>query len=336
MNILKLYIKNAKYLNLPGVNDLFIDKSLYRSIVTYHNVLLTPTNHIFVSFKYIPSGKYIVYDDKKLSLYQRLVLVLKFDFFKKYTRLDGDFIWVYDLWSCNYYHWFSETLPRIVEIWKSYPSATVILPDEFKKYSYIENSLSILSIPCLWIEQETKSYKISRLHTVHDGVINDFPDYDWQKIMVTHIKSKLNLRADNGVGRRIYVSRSQARYRKIINEAELIPILKEYGYEIIYAEQITLKEQIAIFSQANFIVSMHGAALTNMIYMNEGAAVLEIRNQDWESQPLCFFQLANNFNIQWNYMESIPQGIEDNFNNVKVDVESFRYKLNEIENLIND
>lgn len=335
MSKLELYSKNVKYIHLPNIRSLFLTHDIVREICSYKQVLLTPTNHIFVNYKYIPSGKFIVYDDKKLSFYQKLALLIKFNFIKKPENLSGEYIWVYDIWSCNYYHWFSETLPKIFEIRKIRPNAKVLLPQEFKKYSYIEESLALLDLPIHWIEQIESSYKIQLLYTVYNNPINDIPDFDWQKLLVTHLKDVLTLPKDNAI-RKVYVSRRHARYRKIVNEDELIPILNQHNYEIVYAEELTFQEQITLFSQTKILISMHGAALTNMMYMNEDSIVLEIRNKDWSSQPLCFFQLANNFNIQWNYLESTPIEPENNFNDVIIDSNLLLDKLNEIEKIVHE
>ena len=53
--------------------------------------------------------------------------------------------------------------------------------------------------------------------------------------------------------------------------------LSEKGYEIIYPESISISEQVNLFNNAEIVISLHGASLTNIMYMNKNKKVLEIR-----------------------------------------------------------
>ena len=55
--------------------------------------------------------------------------------------------------------------------------------------------------------------------------------------------------------KKIYVTRENSSYRKIVNESDIIPILRSNGYKIINPLQYTIDEQIRIFSQADKIIS---------------------------------------------------------------------------------
>ena len=76
--------------------------------------------------------------------------------------------------------------------------------------------------------------------------------------------------------RKIYISRSLARYRRIINESELIPILENLGFEIVHAEKLSFGSQVKLFNEAKVILSSHGAGLTNMLFAPSSALILEL------------------------------------------------------------
>lgn len=76
--------------------------------------------------------------------------------------------------------------------------------------------------------------------------------------------------------KRIYLSRAYANHRKIINEEELLPILEKYGFERVFAEKLPFCEQVALFSQAELLLGMHGAGHAHLFWMPRGSLVVEV------------------------------------------------------------
>lgn len=68
--------------------------------------------------------------------------------------------------------------------------------------------------------------------------------------------------------------RSQQRYYK--DEKELEDFFRSEGYEIVYAEDYGLIDQIKLFSEAKTIVSVAGAGLFNLLWGNQDTRVIEI------------------------------------------------------------
>lgn len=84
--------------------------------------------------------------------------------------------------------------------------------------------------------------------------------------------------------RRLYVSRLHAHHRRLINEPELIDLLRAAGYEILDCETMPLAEQVQRFAEATHIVGPHGAGLTNIVYAPSSAALCELQmdlNVNW-------------------------------------------------------
>lgn len=76
--------------------------------------------------------------------------------------------------------------------------------------------------------------------------------------------------------RKIFISRRDARVRRMVDEEALGPVLKEYGFESHELSRLTFDEQTALFSDASHIVGLHGAGLTNAVFAPTGVKVLEI------------------------------------------------------------
>ena len=76
--------------------------------------------------------------------------------------------------------------------------------------------------------------------------------------------------------KKIYVTREDSSYRKIVNEADILPILRSRGYKVINPQLYNIDEQIRIFSQAEKIISPHGSNLSNIIFCKPGTEIYEI------------------------------------------------------------
>ncbi|MEL7356070.1 MAG: glycosyltransferase family 61 protein [Cyanobacteria bacterium J06560_6] len=77
---------------------------------------------------------------------------------------------------------------------------------------------------------------------------------------------------------RIFISRvptSKGALRCIVNEEELYDTLRPYGFKRYVLEQLSIREQIELFYDAEAVVATHGAGLTNTLF-SAGIKVLEL------------------------------------------------------------
>ncbi len=73
--------------------------------------------------------------------------------------------------------------------------------------------------------------------------------------------------------RRIYISRKTAAHRKLVNEQELEQKLKAYGFESYSFDRLDFADQVRVMRSAECIVTVHGAALANLIFAQPGTKV---------------------------------------------------------------
>lgn len=81
--------------------------------------------------------------------------------------------------------------------------------------------------------------------------------------------------------RRLFVDRSLAKRRKLLNQASLENVLSDRGFELIRWEEYSIHDQVRIASEASMIAGPHGTNLLNSIYSAPGAKLLEIVNPRW-------------------------------------------------------
>jgi Glycosyltransferase 61 len=80
----------------------------------------------------------------------------------------------------------------------------------------------------------------------------------------------------NSTGPLLYISRNEASMRRLMNEDEIIPGLKDMGFHVMRPGTVSLANQIAAFRDAKVIVAVHGAGLTNIIFCRPGTTLVEI------------------------------------------------------------
>lgn len=83
------------------------------------------------------------------------------------------------------------------------------------------------------------------------------------------------LRSEPGP-RRIYISRSRARWRRVVNEAEVLACLQPLGFVSVQLETLSLPSQIALMQGAEAVIGIHGAGLTNLAFCQPQTTVIEI------------------------------------------------------------
>lgn len=178
--------------------------------------------------------------------------------------------------SYNYYHWVTEVLPRI-ELLKRADAEYDYLYVPILNYAFQKDSLLALGIDISRIIEGNDS-------TVIEAdllVIPSSPSYStispsWAIDFIK--KSLLGKECQKtDYSRRIFISRKNALYRFLPNENELLDFLTGvFNVRPVYPEDWSIEEQACIFSQAEVIIALHGAELTNLIFARPETVVIEI------------------------------------------------------------
>ncbi|WP_043388328.1 glycosyltransferase family 61 protein, partial [Methylobacterium sp. UNCCL110] len=81
-------------------------------------------------------------------------------------------------------------------------------------------------------------------------------------------------------GRKIVLSRQGFAQRQLLNEAEIIDVLKRQGFEVVYPEKLSFAEQVALYHTADTIVGSASSALTNCIFCNPASRVIALIHEN--------------------------------------------------------
>ena len=97
-------------------------------------------------------------------------------------------------------------------------------------------------------------------------------------------KRKANLKTTGERHKRVFISRANASKRRCTNEDELKKSLRNYNFEFISLEGLSLEEQHQVFASSEAVVGIHGAGLANIVSCKTGTIVIEIvsdSEQQW-------------------------------------------------------
>jgi len=98
---------------------------------------------------------------------------------------------------------------------------------------------------------------------------------------------------------RIYITRRDATYRHIQNEAELERYLHGKGFKTIVLSELSLQQQVEVFSSANVIVAPHGAGLSNIAFCQKGVSLIELFSPSYVN--VCYWSISNIRDMQYWY-----------------------------------
>tara|TARA_B100001057_G_scaffold125934_1_gene124766 strand:- start:8192 stop:9283 length:1092 start_codon:yes stop_codon:yes gene_type:complete len=243
--------------------------------------------------------------------------------------------------NSNYFHWLFDVLPRIIILRKKINLEDVdyfLFPDT--KLKFQKESLDLLEIP----EKKRISSKNFRhiyadeiISTDHPCVILNDPLKDNENIPIwiiefykNEIKSKIKI---NKSPKKIYIDRGDSKsniknLRTITNEMEVKKYLSSKGFEIIKLSDLSFSNQIDLFHNANTVVGLHGAGLSNILFCQPKTKIIELKPS--HVGPM-YQKLGEKLNLNYLNFTSDSQNIKLNRPNqlgdINVDLTELEKKL---------
>lgn len=108
--------------------------------------------------------------------------------------------------------------------------------------------------------------------------------------------------ADVDLGPRIYVSRSDADRRRVLNEGAVVDMLEGYGFERVVPSEHSVAEQAAIFSNATTVVGPHGAGFVNLLFATD-VGLLELFG---DMIGECYFTMCEILGHEYDWLVGEP------------------------------
>jgi len=202
-------------------------------------------------------------------------------------KANQSFYWITDIWSNGYFHWMTDAIPRLLTIQDKLKNSTLLLPGNYRSLKFIIPSLKPFTIKN--IEFVDGVFRLDNLNMPsHTAPTGNFRQNFVVSLRDRYTAFNKNETRDPGY-RRIYISRGIANRRKISNEKECLVVFEKYGFRVLHLENHSFEDQVRLVSNAEYLVSNHGAGLTNMLFMNPGSRVLELRRREDKNNVTVIF-----------------------------------------------
>jgi hypothetical protein len=193
-------------------------------------------------------------------------------------ELDGTTmtVWAGNAWG-NYAHGLLQGVPRLDLLRRGFGLEADRYLLEEKSAPVIFEALDILGIPHerrhLVPRDHAPAYRCATLRAATAPPFTDaWPTAFLHELFLPDPPT-------TAPSRRIYTRREGPR-RSVVNEAEVIALLESVGFEIVALEGRPVREQAAMFADAEVIVSAHGASLANLVFARAGARVIELMGKN--------------------------------------------------------
>jgi hypothetical protein len=197
--------------------------------------------------------------------------------------------------SMPYYHWLLEIVPAALFSLVAQPDSWLLLPTGAHKYV---TDLADMIAP----GRVTYASGVCRVKECIVAAREPLPGFV-QRAEIERLRvsfSRSNLVGDWPT--RIYVSRRKDAARPLANEREVEAAMRREGIAVVYTQDLSVLEQMSLFSSAELVVAPHGAGLTNLVWADQIRQVVEIFPTHYFND--CFARLSRMVGADYRYVVS--------------------------------
>lgn len=215
--------------------------------------------------------------------------VMRRFFLPEAVRLKGQSLLLGSTGGNTYHHWMLDILPRLRLL-----AAAGLQPSDFDHIL-----VNGFQIPFQKESLESLGISLDRCRSLNDRI-----RYRCEELFLPSLPAPLghpsreNLKFLQSVflskalstGQRLLVGREPGQSRQVTGWETLRETLMAGGFAECFPGQLSVKEQARLFASADWVVGVHGSALTNLAFCRPGTRVLEIFG--WNYVNPCYRDLC--------------------------------------------
>jgi len=192
--------------------------------------------------------------------------------------------------SNYYYHQLAEELPSLLMSIQGNTNIKILVsveaqPAIIQLLQLLPNKITLVS---------EKMVEVENLHAVTSG--RTFSQIEGEVLREFAIKAGL---INNKIipRQKLFIARGELSRGSIEIENGILDSISDLGFTVINPENFEAQEQIKIFSNADTVISFHGGALANMIWLKPGSKVVELFNHEYRTYhfPRMARELGHNY-----------------------------------------
>lgn len=224
---------------------------------------------------------------------------------------DGTVVALCSVWGDGYFHWLLEVLPKLLLIARAghrLDEVDVFLVRE--RVPALMEFLAALGIPDAKVYPWHMAQHIRARRLIVTSTLEQYdysqspPGIDIEPWISRIVHAQYSLPRGASQGRRIYIDREKAAFRKVINNAEVKTVLAAHGFEFFALEDLNLAQKRELFASAEMVAGPAGAGFANLVLCHPGTQVLIIYQQGFESNS--FWSLCNNNRLEHYHLMTAP------------------------------
>ena len=210
----------------------------------------------------------------------------------------------------GYYHFLFDTVPKLLIMKKKWDDYEKIIINKITK-SYFNDFLSLFNLKSKTFISDTKNLIMAKnieapLHLSQIGNPNHLTINLLRDSFLPLISENDRQGFDF-----LYITRENAKKRRVLNEDEFLEKLNNIGFKKIELERISLVHQIELFSRAKIIVAPHGAGLSNIVFCSKQTVILELFPSNY--LEACYANISNLLDLNYNYLVFNSSSKNNNF-----------------------
>ena len=221
---------------------------------------------------------------------------------KRFDDESKTYVCAFNRWSAtNYFHWMCDVLPRVYLARNTVDGCTFVLPANHTA-PFISASLAPFRPASVeYFHRLCVAHFNDVIVPGHVAVSGNYHDETIRELSRFLVDAYDSPGGDRS--RRIYVTRRKASFRYIENESEVLDVVKRYGFDVVANEDLSFEEQVVLYSRTRFLVGIIGANLTNVMFMEPGAALLQFTRSD-DAHNHSYYSLAAAKGVRFYYQHA--------------------------------
>ena len=231
----------------------------------------------------------------------------------------------------NFFHWLFDVLPRMAIVEKKI---------NLDKINYFLcpnlNKWQMQTLELLGINKKRCLSSIKYRHIKADNIITTSHPYIRSSDIINDIenipiwisewlKNKFLISKSNKkFPKKIYIDRSDSEsnlreFRYITNEIEVVEFLKTKNFIPVRLSDLNFEDEVRLFNEAETIIGLHGAGLSNLIWCNNNTLIIELRNK-YTNKVFENLAIQNHVNYKKLEYEPTKKFIANHYGSIKVNI----------------
>ncbi|GAA4753671.1 glycosyltransferase family 61 protein [Flavisolibacter ginsenosidimutans] len=325
-------------LNYDDAKDFFEDgvRVTTKDVEQYKltNVFVGATGVIYTPFQVLSES---IVDEKHHGNYSPKAAVK--DFLKGRIKLlpNENYLHVFDHWSANnHYHFHADLLPKLTLFTpQELAGLVLLLPDSFYSRKVAPELLKLFNFKPKAIEyihyRDSNRGKVFVRNCLFIPKLTE--SHENHTILIEKLKQTLQPAQEENSPKRVYLKREDTSFRILLNAKEVESVLESFGFTPVPFDNLPLKDQIRTVANADILLGMHGAGLTNVLYMRKDSHLVEFR-RDGKHFGHLYWHMASAAGVNYSAVFGEPDNpnlaLEGIGCNLSLDVEHLKRVLERI------